>query len=33
MSRQIQKFIEDWFYQLRSEGLSPNEAAAKAIQV
>ena len=29
----IKKNIEDWFYHLRAEGIPPNEAAARAIQV
>ena len=29
----LKKNIEDWFYHLRANGVPPNEAAARAIQV
>jgi hypothetical protein len=29
----LKKNIEDWFYHLTSQGVSPNEAAGRAIQL
>ena len=32
-SEVLKKNIEDWFYHLTEEGLAPNDAAARAIQL